>query len=304
MDRLEYLRSILELIRNTAVRDSTGGVNVAKLGLAAQRSLPDWRTLGYLKFKDVLSDLEAQSLLRIGAGDKGALTVWPVEGDRAPQATVSPTPTVALALQPLRREVWFALTNPFPPGRRLMNRQTGEVRMGLSQPLEPLTAWVELQPVDQQTQRQWAAEFIDQNRPPEEPRLREALSADDWYRRLPLELERCGPFWKSRFNRRRSERVQQFASEWQARNGLPHELVFAAEYPPPQNRPRYGSSYRGASVAEQRGGTTDQNLRQLVLRALATLSTDELCEIALPAKHLIPVLRPDLCPSNASGSNR
>ena len=84
----EYLSEVYRVIReNFPSTDPTGGMTAAAAGYLVKLFVaPDQTQFGFLKFKDVLQQLEQQGLIRTGANSKDALSIWLIEqtGQPAP----------------------------------------------------------------------------------------------------------------------------------------------------------------------------------------------------------------------------
>ena len=299
MDRDTFLSAVSELISsNYPEGDPQRGLKASEVGLLIRRGLPEvlWETLGYLKLKEILADLEARRLIRTGFDEKHAFTVWPPDAP-ASQTERSATQPLQEGLaqrerfRPLRKDVWSAFVTAWPPGKRFIHRRDGTVRMGFAEPPGPTSDWVEIKPLDQDSQKAWANEFLAQRGLEQDEGVRRALESPTWYRELTEKIREVNPLIATHWNQRRSMRVVQAVQDWIKSNDLPPESVF--EPYAPAGRP---------TVAARRSAVT--GLRGGLLAAVQQMTVDELLKIKIPTRCLLTVFRPDLLPPGESATNR
>jgi hypothetical protein len=275
----EYLEGMHRVIReNFQTNDSTGGMPVAKVALLVNHSLPEnYRSFGFEKFKDALRVLEEQKAIRLGFDSKGAFSLWLAEPLRRVVACL-PTPG---AFRSLRKDVWFAFVASLPAGHRFLNRKTGQVRVGVSSPLQPADEWIEFSPISQEVELDAARRFVEANGL-DGQEIRDALQSHRWYVEFGKALSANSPLLASQWNRERSRRIIDIVQCWCKQNGIDEETVFQSG---PVIQP-IESKTRSSSEANQ--------LRYLLLASIDRLSTEEVLNLHLPARCLVEVLRPDL----------
>ncbi len=278
----EYLGEVYRVIReNFPSTDPTGSMTAAAAGYLVKLSVaPDHTQFGFLKFKDVLQRLERQGLIRIGANSKNALSIWLIEQTGQP-TPVSTRPPIGRSFRPLRKAVWHAFTAARPAGRRFLNRATGEVKLEVQNGLETDPSWVEIVPLDYDSDRNVALDFLKENSL-DNAELMISLDSDRWYVDFTRALSAYSPGLATDWKRYRSHHVIGIVKEWCRKNRVDTAIVFE-EFPPKQSFP----------TVQPTGSGHDQ-LKALLLAALEHMSADELMELRLPARHLVAVLRPDL----------
>ena len=279
MNTQEYLDQVLQVIRERfRPTDSSGSMPVATVAyLVRQRLGVDHTPFGFAKFKDVLSDLESRNLIRTGSNTKQAFALWLVGSP----TTVVPSPGFVAAantpFRPLRNQVWFAFISESPPGRRFLNRVSGEVRVGLQD--APDAHWVEIIPIDASKEKEEASRFLSAHQLNSRLELQQSLSSEKWYVDLPAAIGTTEPQLASEWKRERSNRVVSLVEKWRSDNSVDEHLVY--ERQPPRSADRvelYPSS----------------GLRQCLLSAIQRMPTDKLLELDIPARLLTAVIRPEL----------
>ena len=283
MDSDGYLLEVNRVIReNFRPNDSSGGMVAATVASFVRQTVRDEQTkFGFLKFKDVLLALQQRGLIKIGENSKGALAIW-LPGCSAPAGSVigasNPVP-VSPAFRPLRSEVWHAFVSDTPAGRRFLHRATGELRVGANAPLSPLDEWVEITPLDKDAEREQSRQFIQEKNLLNDPNVSSASDSARWYVDVPDALARIDDQLARAWRRARSNRVIAWVENWCDLNNVDRRLVF-------QQQP-----LRAASDRSDVEGT---DLREPLLRAIQRMSTDQLLDLAIPARHLIAAIRPRL----------
>jgi hypothetical protein len=274
MTRDEYISSAFQVIKNN--ERAAAGISAAQVGTLLVRSLNvHWTAFGYPALKWVLQELEAKKLVRLGPNPKGAFTVWLAE--EAPTIT---TPTTTRPF--LRKEVWNAFVSPRPLGRRFMERSQGIIRMGIDEAPTPPELWAEIKRVGDDLQKTWLREYLESRGLGENGNLREALGDPVWFYKVPLALRALNPDFVKDWNWRRSERVTQHVQSWCDAEGVPRSLTMATPDAP--------TTPVVATLPAAVAPTTAH--RELVLAALARMSTDELLALPIPAKYLLATAPP------------
>jgi len=276
----EYLSQVYRIISgNFRSNDPTGSMAVASAAYLVKRALGhDQTVFGFVRFKDVLQELENRGLLKTGINSKSAFAVWVTEkGARAVREAVQPSER----FRPLRNPVWFAFISEAPAGRRFLNKKTGEVRVGVTDPPSDDDDWVEITPIDRRQEQENALKFLSEKEI-HDPTVSASVNSERWYRDFPNKLAEQHPTLAWEWKRERSRRVMEAARTWCRQNDVAESLLFEDV---PAARPE---------GAGRRTEPADIRLRQLLLAAIQRMSTDELLRLHLPAQQLVAVLRPEL----------
>jgi hypothetical protein len=298
MNAEQYLSETARIANlNFAPTDMTGSMTVARLGLLVQQSTGLHPTnCGFPQFKDVLSELERRSVLRLGVNSKGALAFWLVGSPSLmqqqagnPQYMAPPVPMSSFAqsraneqhppFQRLLNRVWIAFINLLPAGRRFLNRETGEIRLGQVQPPEPPEKWIEIQPISQEDDKNEAVVFLREEGRYDDTSLRGKLDSPKWFYEFPLALGAADSLLAVRWKRRRTRWIIDRVDAWRQQNGIEHRFIF---YQGASSRP-------GPPPREEAG-----ELRRIVLSVVATMPTEDLLSLRLPLSHVLMILRPEL----------
>jgi hypothetical protein len=285
MQTSNYVDDVYQVIKtNFRPNDPSGSMSVATVAYLAKLRLKlDYRTFGFAKFKDVLAELERQGLIRTGVNSKLSYAIWLTEApSAATTATVAPATIqltaplpVARPFRPLRNPVWFAFVGEYPPGRRFLNRKTGELRVGISE--SPGTEWAEITPVSPEQEKEEANKFLGDHQL-NSPELQNALSSAKWFTDFPFALSAMSGSLASEWKRRRSIRIADIVRKWCFEHSVEPEVVFENE--PPREV---------VSTIEQ----TD-DVRAILLDALKQMTTEELLTLPIPARLIIGAARPEL----------
>jgi hypothetical protein len=188
-----------------------------------------------------------------------------------------PTDQFAEAPRRLKKGIWIAFVNALPQGRRFMHRNTGEVRMGLSEPPRPEHEWIEIQRISDEIQRAWARKFLDDHLTQENPYVREALNDGPWFLTLRDRLKQLDPQLVAQWNKDRSALVKGCVRNWCGENGIDPGVIFGGS---DQRTPE-------AHAAEREQATPDAR-RERILTALARMPTHELLQIPIAGKYMYP----------------
>ncbi len=278
----DFLRHLHQTVRKLQSSSSTNSVDVAYLGNALLKDQNSWKDHGFGRLSEALEQLQRNGLAEVFRDEKGSLHVRtvaePVDLGAVPQPLSLPQHQARF--RPLRSQVWFAFTTPLPSGQqRLINRRTGAILGGAGPPTDSRDDWAPVVPVDEDEQRRWAQEFLDAEpvEGDDKELLDTALQVVDWYRQFPARLdERRRRNW----NRRRSERVIEYAKSWAREHRVTEDALFVAA------APSSGELHRPPV------GPTD--LRRALLDVVAKLPTDDLLALPIQARLVIEVVRPDL----------
>lgn len=272
----EYSDLAIQLVRSN-LDPNLHCLTAAALGEQLRRSSQgtSWRELGFTSFLRFLEHLERNKRACLTKTPRQALAVALPGGDRQPSAA---PPTY----NALRKPVWGAFIFSAPAGRRFFHRNTGAVRMGITDAPNPVDEWVEIEPIREEQQKAWAQAFLNEEHLAANTDLQASLAQPHWHQDFPFALDRLGPAKRIRWNRDRSLKVAQVADEWCRRHRLEPDTVFQTSAP---QRP-------GAILAPPvlPPGVTEAEQRRWILAALARLPTDMLLEIPLPAGLMIQAI--------------
>lgn len=278
MTQEDYLAEFVRVLqRHFQQDDSSGSMTAARVGLLVRQVMgKSPQEVGFPQLKDVLAELEHRGLIRTGLNTKSAYAVWLTSTSAtAKGAANTARQIIATPIRRLRQPVWHAFVAAVPTGRRFLNRETGEIRLGQDTVPSPSENWVEIKPVDQGEQRTDAEQFL--SRETEiTPLIRTALESDRWYLDLPRQLNH---FLAIRWKRRRTQQVVECVEKWRRRHELPDNLVYQA---------------KAAVFAPRTSFESTENLRELLLAAINRMSTEELLALPLPSRYVVRQLRPDL----------
>lgn len=273
----EYTELTVQLVQSYITSTLRPVMTAAALGEHLRRASQDtsWRTFGFATFLRYLESLERLRKLSLTKTDRQALAVS-MPDDNAQNSVPAPV------YNPLRKPVWSALVFSAPPGRRFLHRTSGLVRMGLQSPPSPADEWVEIDLISDPVLKGWARDFL-KSEDISDPQILRSIDETHWHLVFPQSLERLGQSMRIRWNRFRSSKVAQFAQDWCTRNKVDLHTVFqTAETPPPA----------GANVAPIHSRRADDAQRHWILAALATLPTETLLSLPIPAGAMIKT-RPD-----------
>ncbi len=282
MKTQEYLDEAFRIIsENFRPNDPTGGMTAASAAYLVKRAIGDHRNCGFPRFKDVLAALASEGRLRTGTNSKDAFSLWLTENATFPATSIP----LSERFRPLRNQVWFAFIAAEPEGKRYVNRMSGEVRIGCSEP--PGESWIEVLPISADDERSNARKFLDKNGI-DVPEIQGTIDGERWYVSFPQQLANQSHHLAAKWKRERSSRVIDHVRKWCDQNDVDQEVVF--DTLAPTESP---SASRFAGTTRNVRGTHDC-LRGVLLEAIQRMSTDDLSRISIPASHLIAVLRPDL----------
>lgn len=296
MDPEQYLNEVNRIITsNFQPDDSKGSMTAARAGYyVRQVTAADHAAAGFLKFKDVLLELERRGAIRIGSDSKGALAIW-LHDQRAifprinsfvptePASTSAcgpPGEANTARFRRLRNPVWLAFVGDFPVGRRFMHKETGIIRKGQQNPPQPSDEWAEITPTEPAIDKADAAAFLRSEGRDTDEHLRTALESPAWFREFAAALESVDPFLAAKWKRRRSNRVIAHAEQWRRQHGVGSELIYESRTTIPQ-----------PVVTPP---TTASQLKDALLSAVRQMEVHDLLELRIPAKHLVAALRPEL----------
>jgi hypothetical protein len=281
----EYIDLTVQLIRSNAMPPEHT-VTAARLGALLRQSEPtsDWRMHGYPAFKDFLQELQKRHLVQLGESAKGALVLRLKEKSFALEAS---TPAVS-TFNPLTKPFWVAFVVEQPRGRRFFHRPSGNIRMGAATAPSPGDEWVEILPVSDQTQHDWAEEFLRNRGLLGREELKQVLNETEWFKMLPGRLAEIEPPLARAWNRERSTRVSEAVKLWCTTHGISPSVAFQSDSKPAP--PKISDS---RSIVSKPSFSATRSPRDRVLAALSQLPTEYLLEIPIPAKYLIALDTPD-----------
>ena len=279
MTPVDYFDLALQLIRTHAASNDQG-ITAARLGALLRRSVAnsDWKTLGYSTLKQFLTAMQEKDLVQLGETTKGALSVSPKNKAFALEPTaVSPKPRT---FNPLRKPFWVAFIVYEPKGRRFFHRPSGNIRMGVTEVPAPRDEWIEIPPLPEETQREWAEDFLKKQSLRKREEFAHVFDDLEWVKTLPKQLALIEPSLAKEWNRQRSVKVSEAVQVWCSTHGVDPAIAF-------QTGPRQPKTTDSRPV-QAKGVIAQKSARERVLSALAQLPTEYLLEIPIPAKFLIP----------------
>ncbi|HET9131591.1 MAG TPA: hypothetical protein VFO86_11615, partial [Terriglobia bacterium] len=252
------------------------------------------------KFGDALKELKRRGLLDIRVDDRGVWFVHPSSPtDRAvesPSSKQPPLPSIAQAgpqatnvhstFRRLRNVVWLAFIADSPTGRRFMNKDTGDIRIGLSEHPEPTEKWAEIQQFDATEERADAHAFLKTEGLDGNNGLNYAIETPAWDRRFSSVLQRVDSQLALKWKRRRSHRVIVRAEQWRQLHGIAANLVYEGV---PTSTPGIAKV-----VKDLKSNDKDRQIREIILSAAGRMSTDQLLKLNVPVSDILAAARPDL----------
>ncbi|MGB4059049.1 hypothetical protein [Acidovorax sp. NCPPB 3576] len=255
-------------------------ITTAALGGLLLKALPDisWKTFGKRTLSAFIQDIEGQGKLALIKTQKDALAV--TLGDTASAPVVSASEKTSS----LRKAIWDAFVLLSPSGKRFMHRKDGTVRVALEAAPVPTEDWIEITPIDLESQKKWASDFLAQNST--DGKDFSALSAsEDWQPQIFIQkLRQIDEASARAWNKLRTVKVSVVVQNWLTQNSLPHNFAF---------QPATKSS-NNKSVAEYTIETpsprNQDDLRKVILAALSSLPIEKLLEIPIPAGVMLTAL--------------
>lgn len=267
----DYVDLVVGLVHQ-AVDSGRPHITAAALGDTLRRSASDvsWKDFGYRTLSELLRSDSASARLEVIHTSKNALAVRPRPGAPSSEAPAKKQ------YNRLHKAVWGAFVFPTPTGLRFLNRKTGAVRSGLSEPPSPLDEWVEIPSISVAEQKTWANEFLNAADFSVTEKMKAALQEPSWNHAFSTALAPHGGEW----NKFRSAKVAERVDAWASSSGISHDLVFqsqAALSNPPE-------------IPRVAVGQQDRD-RALILAAIATLPIERLRQIELPAGAILEAIR-------------
>jgi hypothetical protein len=268
----DYLDAVLQVIRTNQRPE---GLKAATLGQLIIRAVPNerWKSLGFPTLKSVLLQLQNRGSVRLNPDSQGALAVWYLETPPATPPTLQAPGPGTQRYNPLRKDFWLSFASAQPLGRRFANRTDGTVRMGLEERPAPADQWTEITPVPDAEQKAWARQFLSDQSLGENHHLQSALEHPNWFTEFPRALRTIDTALSFNWNRMRSERISAAVRRWCEEHKIDPELAFE----------QHGRGKRPESPVTVQNDTP----RSLILGAIQRMTTDELLQLAIPAKYLI-----------------
>lgn len=289
MHTQEIIDSAIGIIRSQSQDPDRVPVTAAHVGLLLRRSFgkPVWKEAGYPTLKLFLQELERRGVLRIGETDRGALAVQ--LGDSGDFHLSPPTAQPDgrdLAGRPLMKPYWIAFALGVPKGRRFIKPDTAELMVAKGEDFHADEGWIEVSPIDADEQRGWARQFLEEKNIDASGSVGKALESDEWYLEFPKELRSIRWSLAGEWNRERSRHVALHVTNWCKENGIPIQSAFQSPL-----RKFKNSKKRSAKSGLRESYDDEPAVRQLVLGALESASTDWLLELPIPMKYVIRALK-------------
>lgn len=273
----EYSAQVVQLILSN-IDPRKGYLTAASLGERISRANLEgsWKDFRFKSFLHFLEELQQRRLIRLIQTEKKAWAVTPFDGSD------QQAPALQKSYNPLRKAVWAAFVFSSPGGRRFMHRYNGAVRLGLAASPSPIDEWAEIEQITDETQKEWAVEFLSQHAI-NLPSAQEILADEDWHRAFPNALIHHASYkLKILWNRCRTLKVATYLEEWGAKNSVPVNLIFAT-----REQEELTSPVSTSDAHE----ITDHEIRQCILTALSSLPTEQLLKIQLPTSALLDAAR-------------
>lgn len=279
MTQDEYIDLVLQVLKSN-LDPVSGYVTAAVLGAHLRKAGNGvlWKDFGYKSLSALLQRAELEKRLRLVQSNKGALAVCLADDPANLQAFKIGN------YNPLRKPIWSAFVMGAPAGRRFFNRKNGSVRLGLQASPSPVDDWVEIQPLLEAQQQEWARDFIAQESLAGHPEVATSLEGAHWHRDFPDALDRISRSLRSRWNRQRSREVSSAAENWALQHSISLDLVFQTG--DSLDLPSEVSVF--SSAGETAASSSLQ--REWILSAIATLPLEKLMEISLPAGLLLEAI--------------
>jgi len=276
---VNYLEQALNVLSlNFRPNDVDGSMTAASAAYLLRRLVGDFEKFGFLKFRDVLEELERLGQIKTGSNSKDAYSFRILSSSSSQEKNISR----ALSKR-LRSDVWFAFVRTDQNGRCFINRLSGEVLNNCES--SPSHDWVEVKVIDPTWEKANATKFLSEHQIFEQEIL-DSLDDPRWYVTFTQRLSMKKPDYAFEWKRQRSLAIIDAVLEWATENDVSKSLLFETE-PLPAPKQIFRRSGRGEEV--QSG-----NLRATLLRVIGKLSDEELMQIRLPAYELVAELRPDL----------
>ncbi|CAN5594122.1 hypothetical protein BH10PLA1_BH10PLA1_18470 [soil metagenome] len=198
------------------------------------------------------------------------------------------TPTIVLKRSNhMKPEVWAAFMRA---RSHYFDRSAGEFRAGtVTHPETQIT----VERIDEQTQKKWASIFVAQRHPEGIEAVQKILDTPTWSWDLAGPAGYLSPNLRSAWKRYRFEKVVEVAQAWCESHGIQTE-IFSSPRPPVQELGTIQPSAPvQSSVSNKQTNHGRDNLRQTLLQALETMSTDELSRLPIPPCYILPFLTQD-----------
>lgn len=260
--------------------DPTGSMRASDVGVILRAGMGESAAYnaGYRKLKCLLTALSVRGAIRIGINSKDAFAIWLTDtngqGDVQPARVEIESGSPLRSTRWLQKPVWNAFVVTHPDGLRVLNRTTGEIRLAQTCVPAPPDEWVLIDRIDPQAEKEAARQFLASKNIELSEGIRQALESDRWFIKLPEVLTApLSLLWK----RARTAHVIKMVGEWRQHHKVGEQFVY------------------GTATANIRGGGREATgLRQPLLAAIRRMGTEELLTLAIPARHLVAELRPDL----------
>ena len=279
MTHLDYVEFVIQTVAKN-LTPTRNYITTAALGGLLLRTSPEvsWKTFGKRTLSAFIEDLEGAGKLTLIKTDKDALAVTLSDAACAPAITALEKPSS------LRKPIWDAFVLLSPSGKRFMHCKDGMVRVSLDAAPVPAEDWIEISPIDLESQKKWASEFLAQKSA--EGKDFSALSvSEDWQPQIFVQkLRQVDENFARAWNKLRTVKVSSVVQNWLIQNSLPYDLAFQTITKSSDNK----------SVAEyftEKPNIRNQDdLRKVILAALSSLPIEKLLEIPIPAGVMLTAL--------------
>lgn len=263
-----------------------GGIRAADIGIrwGAGHAPRSWIHAGFERLSLALNALVQKHPDEWRLENAGTPQLTLVRKDDAyqPRPTSARPPHFSASSIHVPEFLWRAIVDPPKADRkRYYQRSTGQVQMDTMESPEPLEDWVAIEPIPQAEQRGWAKAFLDLHGLSDDATLNRILEQTAWFSDFCRDLQANHSDLLREWKKFRVTRIFGYFKEWMANNRIDgiHQTV---------------TSSRPLARVPNRTVAVDDELRNLLLKSIDSLSTNEILDLRLPVRALVQCLRPDL----------
>lgn len=290
MLKTQYFDLATQVIEASLSKAEQNTLTAAVVGelLISSISAVSYRDVGFSSLASLLDLLEQRGVIQKIRTGKGALAITTPTAVAVADAPVRSLTPDGGRYRPLKPRAWSIFTSPKPPGRRFLNKKTGETLKGIKNEPDETGDWVEVERILDDLQHTWMTEFADQFE------IDNKLSppngkTDDWYKSFIAALDARNDNLIHKWNKLRSRKVAGIAKQWCAENKVNDDLIFHSISRPSSildtGRPRRNQ------VELVRLGQIElvgsHSIREVIYGAINMMSDEELLEVPIKAKYLI-----------------
>ena len=289
MLKTKYFDLATQVIEASLSKANKNILTAAVVGelLVSSISEVSYRDVGFPSLGSLLDLLEKRGVIQQTRTDKGALAIIPTT------VQIGGVPSRSSyrdggGYRPLKPRAWSIFTSPKPPGRRFLNKETGETLKGLKNEPDETGDWVEVEKISDDLQYSWMTEFAAQYEfdcklsPPDG-------KSDDWYKSFIVALNARNDNLIHKWNKLRSRKVAGIAEEWCRENKVNGDLAFHLISKPNMaldTHRRLGSQSDLVRLGQIELIGSD-SIRDVIYNAISMMSDEELLEVPIKVKYLI-----------------